>query len=96
MKNMPNEMPVRFSLYEAEDEQLIQYLRGFRGQDRNRRIRALMRVGLVALQGGTAIAAAPLPMTDSESPGLDPENVEYVKSLGLDPLAFHFADTGIS
>jgi hypothetical protein len=89
---MQKEMSIRFTLYAAEDEQLIQYLREFQGQDRNRRVRALMRAGLAALQGGIAITAVQA-TADPESPDRHaPENVEYVKELGLDPLAFNFAE----
>ncbi|MDR2625964.1 MAG: hypothetical protein LBC37_06485 [Zoogloeaceae bacterium] len=85
------EMSIRFSLYEAEDEQLIQYLSSFRGQDRNRRVRALMRAGLAVLQGGTVVAAPQSMLNASDS-----ESIEYVKGLGLNPLAFCFTDTGVS
>jgi hypothetical protein len=90
---------IRFNLHETEDRPLIEYLSGFRGHDRNRCIRALMRAGLVLAQNGVP----PDFQSRRKNPPLTPEpsglsladetlsgGVDYVKKLGLDPLAFSF------
>jgi len=88
-------LTVRLMLHEAEDPWLIEHLAGFRGQDKNRRVMALLRAGYALLNG--KISDTPEPKangTASSESAKDVskrvEDVDYVKNLGLDPFAFSF------
>jgi hypothetical protein len=90
-----SDLTLRLFLSQIEDESLVNHLLSFKGHNRNRRARHLLRTGLAVIQGTPLPPQAtsfPEPKPPSTSTPDQGESLSILANLGLNPLSITFAE----